>query len=123
VFTIEFRQEEMAMTDARPQLVSSLLVSRTVASIAAGLLIFVGVVFQLGEFIGSQLNTTSYWLIHTIAMNVWNALVLRLNALGFEQFLRFWPLLLVGFGLAILLALQPVGTGVAETRTGARRGE
>jgi hypothetical protein len=114
----------MAMTDARPQVVLSPLVSRTVAFIAAGLLIFVGLVFQLGEFIGSQLNTTSYWLIHTIAMNVGNALVLRLNALGFEQLLRFWPLLLVGFGLAILLALQPTGTGVYEgSGTGVKRGE
>ena len=95
------------MTDARPQLVPTPIVCRTAAFIAAGLLIFVGLVFQLGEFIGSQWNATSDWLIHMIAMNIWNALVLRLNALGFADVLRFWPLLLVGFGLAILLALQP----------------
>jgi len=112
------------MTDARPQRVSAPMVSRTVAFIAAGLLIFVGLVFQLGEFICSQLNATGYWLIHIIAMNIWNALVLRLSALGFEGILRFWPLLLVGFGLAILLALQPTGPAVAEgSRAGVRRGE
>jgi len=112
------------MTDARPQLASSPIVSRTVAFIAAGLLIFVGLVFQLGEFVCNQLNVTSYWLIHIIAMNVWNALVLRLNALGFEGILRFWPLLLVGFGLAILLALQPTAPAMAQcSRTGVKRGE
>ncbi len=112
------------MTDARPQLASSPIVSRTVAFIAAGLLIFVGLVFQLGEFVCNQLNVTSYWLIHIIAMNVWNALVLRLNALGLEGILRFWPLLLVGFGLAILLALQPTAPAMAQcSRTGVKRGE
>jgi len=109
------------MTDARPQLASSPIVSRTVAFIAAGLLISVGLVFQLGEFICSQLSATSYWLIHIIAMNIWNAFVLRLNALGFEGILRFWPLLLVGFGLAILLALQP--SGAQRSGTGVKRGE
>ena len=102
------------MTDARPQLVSTPLVARTVAFLAGGLLIFVGVVFQLGELLGSQLNATSDWLIHMIAVNIWNALVLRLNAPGFEHVLRFWPLLLVGFGLAILLVLEPIGPMVAQ---------
>ena len=108
------------MTDARPQLISAASNSRTLALAGASLLIFVGLVFQLGEFICSQLNATSYWLIHIIAMNIWNALVLRLSALGFEGILRFWPLLLVGFGLAILLALQPTAQ---VSRAGVRRGE
>jgi hypothetical protein len=106
MFTAELSREEMAMTDARPQLICA-PISRTAAFVAAGLLIFVGLVFQLGEFICSCLSATSYWLFHMIATNIWTALVLRLNALGLEPFLRFWPLLLVGFGLAILLALQP----------------
>jgi hypothetical protein len=102
------------MTDARAHLVSTPLVSRTVAFIAAGLLIFGGALFQLGELLDSQLNATNDWLIHMIAMNIWNALELRLNALGFGQVLCFWPLLLVGFGLAILLALEPIGSMVAQ---------
>ncbi|HXW62261.1 MAG TPA: hypothetical protein VEJ45_06660 [Candidatus Acidoferrales bacterium] len=106
------------MTDTRP----APFVSRTAAFIAAGLLIFVGLVFQLGEFIVTQLNVTSYWLIHIIAMNIWNAIVLRLNAIGVEGVLHFWPLLLVGFGLAILLALQPTGRAASEG-SGVKRGE
>jgi len=107
MFTAAYRREEMAMTDARPQLISAPLISRTGAFVAAGLLIFIGVVFQLGEFICGQLSATSHWLIHMIAVNLWDTLILRLNTLGLAPLLRFWPLLLVGFGLAILLALQP----------------
>jgi len=95
------------MTDARPQLISAPSVSRTLAFTGASLLIFVGVVFQLGEFICNRLSAPNYWLIQMIATNVWNMLVLKLNAPGIGDILRFWPLLLVGFGLAILLALQP----------------
>jgi hypothetical protein len=107
MFSVEFRREEMAMTDARPQLVSAPSISRSLALFGAGLLIFVGIVFQLGEFICGRLSSTSYWLVHMIASNIWNMLALRLNAPGIGDVLRFWPLLLVGFGLAILLALQP----------------
>jgi hypothetical protein len=107
MFSIEFRREEMAMTDARPQLVSAPSISRSLALTGASLLIFLGIVFQLGEFICARLSATSYWLVHMIATNIWNLLVLRLNAPGVGDILKFWPLLLVGFGLAILLALQP----------------
>jgi hypothetical protein len=124
MFSIEFRQEEMAMTEARPQLISAPIVSRTVAFLAAGLLIFVGLVFQLGEFIGSRLSATSCWLIDMIALNIWNALILRLNALGFEDVVSLWPLLLVGFGLAILLALQPTWPAMAQgSSAGVKRSE
>jgi len=95
------------MTDARPQLFTAPTFSRTVAFVAAGLLIFTGFVFQLGEFICGQLSDTNFWLLHMIAVNVWNMLVLRLGTPGVAEMLRFWPLLLVGFGFAILLALQP----------------
>jgi len=94
------------MTDARPQLIGAPAVTRTMAMLAAGLLIFVGLMFQLGEFVCGQLNATSYWLVHTIAANIWNMVILRLNALGIGELIRFWPLLLVACGLAILLAVQ-----------------
>jgi hypothetical protein len=107
MFTVELTREEMAMTDARPQLALAPEVSRTVATLAAGLLIFTGLVFQLSEFICGQLSATSYWLIHIIAVNIWNMLVLRLNVAGFAEMLRYWPLLLIAVGLAILLAIRP----------------
>jgi len=107
MFSTALRREEMAMTDARPQLICAPIISRTAGMIVAGLLIFIGLVFQLGQFICDHVSATGYWLIHVIAANLWSALVLRLNALGLGPVLHLWPLLLVGFGLAILLALQP----------------
>ena len=95
------------MTDARPQLVSAPSISRTLALTGAGFLIFVGIVFQLGEFICDRLSAGSYWLVHMIASNIWNLLAIGIHAPGIESILRFWPLFLIGFGLAILLALQP----------------
>jgi len=94
------------MTDARPQLNSAPSVSRMLALTAAALLIFAGVVFQLGEFLCRRIGSDGYWLIHMIATNLWNMLVLRLNMPDIGDVLRFWPLILVGFGFAILLALQ-----------------
>jgi len=95
------------MTDARPQLISAPSNSRTLALAGASLLIFVGLMFQLGEFVCNRLSAPNYWLIHMIATNLWNTIVLRLNAVGVGDMLRYWPLMLVGFGFAILLALNP----------------
>jgi len=95
------------MTDARPQLISAASNSRTLALAGASLLIFVGLMFQLGEFVCNRLSAPNYWLIHMIATNLWNTIVLRLNAVGVGDMLRYWPLMLVGFGFAILLALNP----------------
>jgi hypothetical protein len=120
MFNIEFSREEMAMTDARPQLVSAPSISRSLATVAAGLLICLGVVIQLGEYICGRLNATSYWLVHMIATNLWNALLLRLNAPGVGDALRFWPLLLVIFGLAILVALRPEKPAAATVSSGER---
>jgi len=94
--------------------VSTPSISRTVAFVAAGLLIFLGVVFQLGRFLGSLSNASNDWLIHMIAMNVWNAIMLRLDVLGFGPVLHFWPLLLVGLGLATMVALEPIRSVVAQ---------
>ena len=101
------------MTHTSPQLTSAPSISRSLATVAAGLLICLGVVIQLGEFICGRLNATSYWLVHMIATNLWNALLLRLDAPGIGDALRFWPLLLVIFGLAILVALRPENRAMA----------
>jgi hypothetical protein len=42
-------------------------------------------------------------------MNVWNLVAMHLGPIGLTETLRFWPLLLVAFGLAILVALKPGG--------------
>ena len=95
------------MTDARPQIVSQASISRVAAIMVAGLLIFAGIVFQLGELAWGRLNEDGLWLVHMIAMSIWNLLAIRMNAPELVTILHFWPLMLVVFGLAILLALQP----------------
>jgi hypothetical protein len=106
MFNAELIPEGLAMTDARPQLVFEASISRMAATIAAGLLVSVGIVFQLCELgFGSQ-SANAFWFVHLIAVNLWNLLALHLDAPGIGEILRFWPLLLVGFGLAILMALK-----------------
>jgi hypothetical protein len=104
----ELKYEEMAMTDATPRLASQLSLSRVAAIMAAIMLIFLGIVFQWGQLGEGQFNIDGFWVIHMIAMNVWNLVAMHLGS-GLMETLRFWPLLLVAFGLAILLALKPVG--------------
>ena len=101
------------MTDATPRLASQLSLSRVAAIMAAIMLIFMGIVFQWGQLGERQFNVDGFWVIHMIALNVWNLVAMHLGSPALTETLRFWPLLLVAFGLAILLALRP---GAGEGR-------
>jgi hypothetical protein len=109
----ELNYEEMAMTDATPRLASQISVSRVAAIMGAIMLIFLGIVFQWGQLGEGQFSVDGLWIIHMIAMNVWNLIAMHLGRPGLTEILRFWPLLLVALGLAILLALKP---GAGEGR-------
>jgi hypothetical protein len=106
----ELSNEEMAMTDATPRLLSQTSISRVAAIMAAIMLIFLGIVFQWGQLGEGQFNLDGSWVIHIIAMNLWSLLAMHLGTPALMGTLRFWPLLLVAFGLAILAALK-LGTG------------
>jgi hypothetical protein len=56
-----------------------------------------------------------------IIQTAWNLLAAHLNAPDLANVGQFWPLLLVGLGLAILLALKPANRSAA--RRGPREGE
>lgn len=99
------------MTDATPRLASQISLSRVAAIMAAIMLIFLGIVFQWGQLAEGQFNLDGFWVIHMIAMNVWNLVAMHLGSPALMETLRFWPLVLVAFGLAILLALRPGGEG------------
>ena len=75
---------------------------------AAIMLIFLGIVFQWGQLGAGQFNVDGFWVIHMVAMNVWNLVAMHLGS-GLMDTLKFWPLLLVAFGLAILVALKSGG--------------
>jgi hypothetical protein len=107
MFSTHITQEGMAMTDARAQLVSQASISRMAATIGAGLLVFVGIVFQLCELGWGAQSANSFWLVRTIVGNVWDLLALRLDVPVIGEVLHFWPLILIAFGLAILMALKP----------------
>jgi len=109
----ELITEEMAMTDATPRLVSEISISRVAAIMAAIMLIFLGIVFQWGQLGEGHFNIDGFWVIHTIVTNMWNLAAVHLSTPGLMETLRFWPLLLVAFGLAILLALR-LGEGAGR---------
>jgi hypothetical protein len=94
-----------SMTNANQQTRSS--VSGSVAiSAAAIVLILVGLVFQMAELGSGQAQPDNFWLFSVLASNIWNILSLRMNVSAMQDFLRFWPLLLVSLGLAIMLATR-----------------
>jgi hypothetical protein len=70
----------------------------------ATLLILLGIVFQLGELGYGHLQSGNLWFFSTMLTDIWNILSLRLDVPGLGELLRYWPLVLVGLGLAILLA-------------------
>jgi hypothetical protein len=119
MFSADFICEEMAMTDTRPQLVSPVSISRAASLIAAGLLIFVGIVFQLGQLGYGVRYADGFWMIQMIATNTWNLLAVHLGAPTIKQILEFWPLALVAGGFGILVARR--APKCAGTRRGERR--
>jgi hypothetical protein len=121
MFNPEFTQEAMAMTDAKPQFVSSRLALRATLLLPAAALIFLGSMFQLGMLGYGHLNPRDLWPALLIVESAWNLLAVHFNAPQSGYLFQFWPLLLVGAGLAILFAIGPANRSAA--RRGAREGE
>jgi hypothetical protein len=105
--------DTMANTD--PQLPFQSLTRPTGAMLGAGLLVLLGIVFQLWELSYSRFSAGSFWLISVIGESIWNILEAFLKAQADEGAFRFWPLLLVLAGCAILL------TGRTSTPVGGHR--
>jgi hypothetical protein len=74
------------------------------ATVGATILILTGVVFQLAELAYAHLSGDGLWLFSVLATNIWNMLALKFNDSAVQQMLQYWPLLLIGAGLAILFA-------------------
>ena len=92
------------MMNANRQIPVELGVSGTaLLAAAAGVLILLGIVFQLGELGYGHFDPRNFWLFSVFVSGIWNMLALRLNAPGMQDMLSFWPLVLVGTGLAVLL--------------------
>lgn len=71
--------------------------------LAAGLLILLGTVLQLGVLGYNHLRLSNLWIFSVIAQNAWNVLAMHASGAALEQVARFWPLMLVSAGLGILM--------------------
>jgi hypothetical protein len=98
---------DKTMTSANgPSPMTSLFSSARIPVAGAALLILLGIAFQLGELGYGHLRLDNLWLFSMMVGDIWNILSMRLNLPDATEVLRYWPLILVGLGLAILLATQ-----------------
>jgi hypothetical protein len=98
---------ETSMTKAERQTSYEAPVSGAAILMAgAGLLILLGIVFQLAELGYGHMDSSNWWLLSVLASNLWNVLAAHTNLLALEELLRFWPLLLVCTGSVMLLAVK-----------------
>jgi hypothetical protein len=121
MFDFEFTREAMAMTDAKPQLVSNRPILRTVLLLPAAALIFIGSMFQLGMLGYGQPDPRALWPALMIVRSAWGLVAAHINTPELGDVSQFWPLLLVALGLAILLALKPKNRD--EARRDSRSGD
>jgi hypothetical protein len=84
-------------------------------------LILLGILFQLVELGYAHLGLGNLWLFSIMFTDIWNILSMRLNIPNLADLLRYWPLVLVGLGLAILLATHENRS--SRARRGNRNGE
>jgi hypothetical protein len=86
----------------------------------SALLIMVGLVFQVGEIGFGHFRVDNLWLVSVVASDLWNLFAARVGAPSLAEVLRYWPLILVGLGLSIMLATQE--NRLRRTRKGAKHG-
>jgi hypothetical protein len=97
--------ETMTSTNGQSPM-TSVISSARIPVAGATLLILLGIAFQLGELGFGHIRVDNLWLFSMMLADIWNILSVRLNIPSAGEVLRYWPLLLVGLGLAILLATQ-----------------
>jgi len=93
------------MTNANQRMTTSISGSVAISAVAT-VLILVGLVFQVSELGYAHVRPDNVWLFSVLASNIWNILSLHMNTAAIHDFLRFWPLLLVSLGFAIMLATR-----------------
>lgn len=95
------------MTKATQQGRSAPTVSgKKFTTLGAGLLILVGLVFQLGALGYGHVQTGNIWIVSTILESVWRMLIAQKVATEVQGLMAFWPLALISMGLAILLVTR-----------------
>lgn len=97
--------------------------SSMLAMAGASLLIFLGVMFQLGELGYSHLSPANFWLATMVTEGVWNVLAMHFDGPALQQLLRFWPLVLVAFGMGLLLINKRTNILSPSNISAERRGQ
>lgn len=92
------------MTNVDRPVPSRASISSTAASVGAGVLIFLGIVFQLCELGYVHLASDSHWVISLLLESLWSAVDGWLKSAGIGDAFLFWPLVLVLVGGAILFS-------------------
>ena len=101
------------MTNANQRMVTSISGPVGISAVAT-VIILVGLVFQVSELGYAHVRPDNVWLFSVLASNIWNILSLRMNTSAIQDSLRFWPLLLVSLGFAIMLAARQNRSGSAS---------
>jgi hypothetical protein len=112
--------ENMTNENGKSQAAAA-LASRRFPEAGATLLIFLGILFQLAELGYGHLGSNNLWFFSVMLADIWNILSLRLNVPALGEVLHYWPLALVGLGVAILLATHENRT--SRARRGNRHGQ
>ena len=84
---------------------------------SAGLLILLGIVFQLVVLGYGDLGASNYWLISVLASNLWSVAAEHMNLPALQEIFTYWPLLLVCTGCVMLLALKQGNRRLAGSRS------
>lgn len=97
--------------------------SATLSILGAVLLILLGIVLQLNVLGYGHFSLDNFWFISVIAGGIWNILSSGMDLSAAQELLRFWPLLMVCSGLAILLSRRPAGLvrATSDSRSEGRR--
>jgi hypothetical protein len=92
------------MTKADPRVPSRTSTQSAAASLGAGVLIFLGIMFQLCELGYAHLTTDSRWIVSLLLQSIWSMLDGWVKTAAIGDAFRFWPLALVLAGCAVLLS-------------------
>jgi hypothetical protein len=108
------------MTNVERQTSATTITGSGILMIGSALLIMVGVVFQAGEMGFGHYRLDNLWLFSVVASDLWNLLATHIGGPTVSEVLRYWPLILVGLGLSIMLATQE--NRMQRNRKGAKNG-
>jgi uncharacterized membrane protein len=120
--TVHAGEETMAKTNRRFS--SQNTVSNSMLAIAgSGLLILLGLMFQLGELGYSHLSPANFWFATMVTESVWNVVATHCDVPALQQLTRFWPLVLVAFGMGVLLVMKRGNTMGLSRVSAEQRGQ